>query len=43
MYFLLNLILIRVYLEFFEGDSELEDSLKGLDCNCLKFVNDKVI
>lgn len=43
VYFLLNLILIRVYLEFFEGDSELEDSLKGLDCNCLKFVNDKVI
>lgn len=41
-HFSLNLIPIRAHPELPEGDSESEDSPKGLDCNRLKPANDKV-
>lgn len=41
-HFSLNLIPIRAHPELPEGDSESEDSPRGLDCNRLKPANDKV-
>lgn len=35
VYFFLNLVFIRVYLEFFEGDSELEENIKMVVGNYL--------